>query len=380
MASKASLDKPKLVMTLAAITAIALSGCTGLSSPRSWFSSNASSTPPTSSLTSNANGFTSQLKSMGTTVSSAMTKAKNVVTAPFSAKDPDSAVDPETSLANMPNSLTSELWVTQGQAAELKGNFPAALDNYTKALQQEPNNLPALQSTARLYTRQEQHATAVEWHQRVVAVSPTAANYAELADSQLKSGNANAAQVSIQKAISLEPSVPRYRNNLAGMLVATGRSDEAVRQLEQIFPAAVANYNVAYLHYTNKNMAAAQQHLNLALQADPNLKQARDLMATLTNNQPVQAARAAYNTAESIYRTAQATFPSTAQASSEPNSTQTTSTVNLSSATPTHHSTQAIPATYSFQTLSAPAQQPNPPANSTGPAIPTVPQFPPLPQ
>jgi len=282
---------------------------------------------------------------MGSTVTRAMSKAKDVVTSPFSGKEVD-GLDPETSLAHMPTSLSAELWVTQGQAAELKGNFPSALDLYTKALQQEPNNLPALQSTGRLYTRQEQHAAAEEFYQRVVNVAPTAAHYAELADSQQKAGKLNEAQLSINKAIAMEPGVPRYRNNLAAILVSVGRSDEAVRQLEQIFPPAVANYNVAYLHFTNKNMAAAQQHLNLALQADPNLKQARDLMATLTQSQTVQTAKAAYNVTENIYRTAQATLPPV---------------------------TPAAQNSYMPQTLQAPAQQASFPS-LPGPALPEVPR------
>ena len=32
----------------------------------------------------------------------------------------------------------------------------------------------------------------------------------------------------MEKAISLEPNSQKFRNNLAGMLVASGRSDEAV--------------------------------------------------------------------------------------------------------------------------------------------------------
>lgn len=300
-------------MALIGIAAVGLTGCAGLSSPKDWFRTSSSASPATSTLAGGATGLTSQLKSMGSTVTSAVTKAKDAVIAPFTSKEAD-GLDPETSLAHMPTSLTPELWVTQGQAAELKGNYPSALDLYTKALQQEPNNVPALQSTARLYSRQEQHATALEFYQRVINVAPTAGHYAELSDCQHKAGRTNEAQASIQKAIELEPGVARYRNNLAAILVSVGRSDEAVNQLQQIFPPAVANYNVAYLHFSNKNMAAAQQHLTLALQADPNLKPARDLMATLTQSQGVQAAKAAYNATENVYRTAQATLPPVMQA------------------------------------------------------------------
>lgn len=239
-------------------------------------------------------------------MTSAVGKAKNAVVSTFTPNG-DEKLDPEISLANMPTSLGPEIWVTNGQVFEMKGNYAAALDNYTKALEKEPDNLPALQSVARLQLRQDQYAQAIETYQKVIRVSPSAENYSELASAQQKSGQLNEAKTSIQKAISLDPNVPRYRNNLAGVLVSLGRSDEAVKELQGIFPPAVANYNVAYLHFMNKNMAATQQHLQLALQADPNLQQARDLLNTINQSQTGQTAKSIYNVANQVYQGAQGT-------------------------------------------------------------------------
>ncbi len=306
-------------------------GCASLGSPSTWFnkstgpeaSSLAKDSSLTSSLASAGTGLSSQIKSMGTTVSSAVGKAKDAVVSTFTTK-PAMGVDPETSLANMPKALTGELWVTQGHAAELKGNYASAMDFYTKALEQEPNSVPALLSTARLHVRQEQYSTAVEFYQRVINLGPSADLYAELADVQHKAGKIAEAQASIGQAIAMQPDVARYRNNLAGMLVSVGRSDEAVRQLETIFPPAVANYNVAYLHFMNKNMPAAQQHLQVALAADPNLKPARDLLSTLTQSQPGQLAMTAYNMASQVTGTAQGSVAPNVQATQVPYPSQTT--------------------------------------------------------
>jgi Tfp pilus assembly protein PilF len=299
---------------LALLLAISLTpciGCASLKSPKDWFSS---STPTSGvkssswsqSLAGTGIGIGNQFKSVGSTMTSAVGKAKNAVVSTFSPKG-DGTIDPQTSLADMPNSLGPEIWVTNGQVFEMKGNYAAALDNYTKALEKEPDNLAALQSVARLQTRQEQHTQAIETYQKVIRVSPTAENYSELASAQQKAGKLNDAQASLQKAISLDPSVARFRNNLAGVLVSMGRSDEAVKELQNVFPPAVANYNVAYLHFMNKNMAATQQHLQLALQADPNLQKARDLLNTLNQSQTGQTALAAYDVANQAYRTAQGT-------------------------------------------------------------------------
>jgi Tfp pilus assembly protein PilF len=344
-------------------------GCSSLSSPRSWFSNKtaAESKPLTSSIADTSKGFSAQLKSVGTTVSSAAGKAKTAITSTFSSK-PAETMDPETSLSNMPEKLGAEIWVANGQIFEMKGNYAAALDNYTKALEKEPNNLPALQSTARLYMRQSQFESAVNFYNRVITVSPTAENYAELADAQQKSGRLNEAQASIQKAISLDPSVARYRNNLAGMLVSVGRSDEAVKQLEEVFPSAVANYNVAYMHFMNKNLAATQQHLQLALQADPNLQPARELMAKLGQNSTTQTAMSVFNTANQIYRTAQATSTAQLQAAPVQYSQQPGTNVGMPSS--------SMPNAVQQPGTISPVGQPTQPFNQSLPSLPDLPTVP----
>ncbi len=284
------------------------SGCASMKSPADWFAKDPMaadvSSPKTfaTSIGETGKGISGQFKSMGSAVSSAMGKAKNAVTSTFTAGPTN---DDPTSLANMPTNLGPEIWVTQGQHFETRGNFAKALDNYTKALEVEPTNEAALLSLARLYARQDQHLQAAEFFNKAIAVKPQAGIYNELASVYQKQGKVTEAQASVQRAIQLDPSNARYRNNLAGMLVVGGRSDEAIKQLEQVFPPAVANYNVAFLHFKNQNIAAAQQHLQVALQADPNLKEARELMARIGNSQTAQTAVATYQTANQIYRTAQ---------------------------------------------------------------------------
>lgn len=310
--TKRSSIRHAIVLALSSLTLS--SGCASMSGPSSWFSrseSTGASSGIASSLSGAGRGISGQVKTMGTAVSSAMGKAKNAVISPFAADTNNS--DP-TSLSNMPTNLGPEVWVTNGQLFETKGNYAKALDNYTKALEAEPNNEAALLSIARLYDRQQQFPRAEEFYSKALAVKPAAGTYNELAMVQQKQGRTAEAQAAIQKAIALEPNSLRYHNNLAGLLVSAGRSDEAVKQLEKVFPPAVANYNVARLHFTNQNMAGAQQHLQLALQADPNLKEARELMNTIAGSPTAQSAVAAYGTANQLYRTAQAIASPTVQA------------------------------------------------------------------
>ncbi|MEZ6133983.1 MAG: tetratricopeptide repeat protein [Pirellulaceae bacterium] len=290
-------------------------GCASLKNP---FAKSSLADPPkfASSVATTSSGITGQFKSMGSAVGSAMGKAKNAVTSTFTSASGE-AGDP-TSLASMPTNLGPEIWVADGQIHESKGNNAKALDKYTKALELEPTNLPALLSTARLYAKQEQPAQAAMFFEKAIAVNPDPSIYNELALIQQKAGKTADAQIAVRRAIELDPSNEKYRNNLATLLVAGGRSDEAVAQLQQVFPPAVANYNVAYLHFNQGNIPAAQQHLQLALQADPNLQPARDLIATIGGSQTAQTAMNAYNTAGSVYRTAQAISAPTTQATQVP--------------------------------------------------------------
>lgn len=258
-----------------------------------------------------AKGAGGQLRSMGTAIGGAFVKTKDVITSPFKPKSSEqdlTTIDKEDpiSLTNMPTKLTPELWVMQGQIAETQGQHAKAMESYSKALHEEPNNLGALVSTARLYERQGDATKSVQYFQKALAVKPSDASiHNDLGLAYAKAGNAAAAKDSLSRAASLDASNVRYRNNLATVLVENNQADEAVNQLRQVVAPAVAHYNVAYLHFTKQNIPAAQQQLQLALQADPNLQQARDLYNRLGGGQAIAQATNTYQMAGNAYRAAQ---------------------------------------------------------------------------
>lgn len=301
------------VLLLGVTTAGVSAGCASMQAPTQWFSkaspegalNGGGQTAPgfASSLTSAGQGISGQVKTMGTTMTSAMGKAKAMAIAPFSTTPSNG--DP-TSLANMPANLGPEIWVTNGQLYESQGKHAKAMENYAKALEIEPKNEAALLSIARLHARQQQFVEAEKYYNQALALRPQAEVYNELGSLLQRQGRPAEGLAAVEKAISMEPGSQRFRNNLASMLVAGGRSNEAVQQLAQVLPPAVASYNVAYLHFANQDFAGAQAHVQVALQADPNLKEARDLWAKLNGSPTAQAGIAAYESANQIYRTAQA--------------------------------------------------------------------------
>ena len=228
-----------------------------------------------------------------------------------------------------------ELYVMNGALHENQGNYTKALDSYSKALEIEPKNPPALLSTARLYDRQNQKDKAIEFYQKAATVEPNnAAIFADMGGLQARCGNLTAAQSELQKAVKLDPKSTAYRSALAGVMLDSGNAEAAMAELNQVNNSAMANYQMAYLHFTRKNIPATQQYLGSALQIDPNLKPARDLMASMggaqnitqmaqQGQQTMQQAQGIYQRAGAIGSNIQGLMNTTPSSLSKPANSQT---------------------------------------------------------
>jgi len=241
------------------------------------------------SLSNTGKAVKNQFSSVSSAVSSAVTKTKTAITSPFT---PTSASTPvtegEESPTNNPLNIKPEIFVAQGNYFESQGNYTKAADSYSRALQSEPKNAPALISMARLYDRQQDTAKATEFYHRVIEVAPNNADaYLELGNLQANAGDLKAAQENFSKATTLQPSNKSYRHALAGVLLDSGDPNAAFAQMTQCESPAMAQYQMAYMHFQRKNIPATQQHLTEALQIDPNLKPARDLLASIGGAQGV---------------------------------------------------------------------------------------------
>ena len=262
----------------------------------------------TGSLASTTQAVKGQFSSMGTAVSSAYGKAKTAITSPFSSTPSNAPAGDPTSLSTKPT-VGPELHVMKGHLDESQGNYAKALDSYSKALELEPKNASALLSMARLYERQNEKDKAVDFYQRASQSAPNDASiFADLGSLQARSGNLTAARTELQKAVNLDPKSTSYRSALAGVMLDAGNAEAAMSELQQVHSPAMANYQMAYLHFARKNVPATQQYLGAALQIDPNLKPARDLMASMGGaqnlNQIAQRGQETMQQAQGIYQQA----------------------------------------------------------------------------
>jgi Tfp pilus assembly protein PilF len=248
----------------------------------------------TSSLASTTKSIKGGFSTVGTALTSAYSKTKQAVTSPFTSgtpKDSQSGITDPTSLASKTNSVAPEFQVVHGQMYEQQGQFDKAKDLYSKALEIDPQNLVAITAIARLHDRLNESDKSIEYYKRAIDISPsTDSLYSELAGVYAKNKQTSLAKEQLKKAIALDPKQKSYRMQLASVLIDEGQNELAIQEIGQVETPAMAQYQMAYLHMSRQNVPVAQQHLQNALTIDPNLKPARDLMASIGNNPMLQQA------------------------------------------------------------------------------------------
>jgi Tfp pilus assembly protein PilF len=195
-----------------------------------------------------------------------------------------STSDP-TSLAAKPPKPGPDLYVATARMYEKNGDAGAAAVQYQKALDADPNNLPALLGVAALHDRQREFGDADKTYQEAIKRHPKdAAVFNDRGLSYQRRGHFDDAARSLAKAIELQPDKPLYRNNMATVLVAMHRPDQALAQLTAVHGPAVAHYNLAILLHRNGNDHEAQYHFAQAAQIDPSLVAAREWAERLSPN------------------------------------------------------------------------------------------------
>ncbi len=209
---------------------------------------------------------------------------------PIAKKKEDS--DDPLRLDNVPKEIDPEVFVANGQLWESTGDFPKAMESYTKALEQDGQHAPALTGLARLHFRQGNLNDAVTYFNRAIVRKPNDAGlHNDLGLTMSKLGNQPAAIASLEKALSIAPGTSRYANNLASVRYESGDPSGALSVLMQNNKPAVSHFNMAYLYHKSGKAEQAKSHLAEALKfenkdnADPAtgraIQRSRDMLAQL---------------------------------------------------------------------------------------------------
>lgn len=172
--------------------------------------------------------------------------------------------------------LDADFHVTLAAVQEQSGDFAGAEEQYQRALKLDPNSLPAMLGYGRLHDRQQHYTEALSWYTKATKKHPRqAAAWNDLGLCYSRMNKLSEAIGAMEKAAALDPTRKLYRNNLAAVLVKVNRSDEAFKQLAAVHPEAVARYNVGYLLAQQNERQLAYRYFSEALEADPNLQEAR---------------------------------------------------------------------------------------------------------
>jgi len=205
------------------------------------------------------------------------------------ALEPDPRVIPAedpASLASMPRELNPSIYIQSALWSERHGNAEAAHRQYEKAFELAPNDVNTAIYYARFLDRRGDVGKAIEIYHRALAVEPRHPLVLnDLGLCHARQGRFQQAVPPLQGAVAAQPGNARYRNNLANVLIAAGQADAAVDTLQQIYPPAIAHFNVGYLLYRQQKTDEAVRYLMRAVQLDPNLPSAREMLAQIETRQ-----------------------------------------------------------------------------------------------
>jgi tetratricopeptide (TPR) repeat protein len=176
-------------------------------------------------------------------------------------------------LSAYPN--VSWLHFLKGQVYGYEGNGSAAEASMRRALEIDPNYLPAYSSLAAIFINAKQEDRAIEEYKKILAIRPDNATvYTLIGMLEDSRQNFDAAIDSYKKALELDPNAVIAANNLAWSYAANGKGnlDEAVRLAQTVVQR---NPNVAgfvdtlgWVYYKKNLYGAAVEQLRKAIALD----------------------------------------------------------------------------------------------------------------
>lgn len=217
-------------------------------------------------------------------VSSTWNRSTNAVKGAFTREE--GAVD-ETSLSNTPKVASHDLNVATARLKATNGRTPEAEAIYRQVLEDDPQHLGALLGLARLMDHYGKPEEAIQLYRVAVEAHPKEASaHNDLGLCYGRHRRFDEAAKELEQAVKIQPDKELYRNNLASVLVAQGRKNEALKHMLAVHPPAVAHYNVGFLLGQSGDIRGGIEQIDRALQADPNMQEARQQRGLLLARLP----------------------------------------------------------------------------------------------
>jgi tetratricopeptide (TPR) repeat protein len=176
---------------------------------------------------------------------------------------------------------------TELTASQRQNVLDCARANYQKALEADPNHLPAYIGLARVYTNMSHHDKALETYYRALQKSPkNTLLWFDVGLCYCRTQHWEQALRSFQNAVALDPENRSAIQGLGFCAARAGRLQDSLQTLSKVMPSAEAHYHVARMMHHMKRDDLCRQYLAEALKLNPELAGARSLQAEL--DQPVR--------------------------------------------------------------------------------------------
>ncbi len=153
---------------------------------------------------------------------------------------------------------------------------------YQQALRLDPDYLPAYEGLARLYITIKDYPRAVETYQKAIKKHDQESRlWFELGMCYARQKQWDLAIDNLRNASRLDPENRQYANTLGFCLARAGRYDESLACFRQAVGEAMAHYNLARMLEHLQQPERSREELQLALQVQPDLEPARQMLADL---------------------------------------------------------------------------------------------------
>jgi tetratricopeptide (TPR) repeat protein len=155
---------------------------------------------------------------------------------------------------------------------------------YQEAIRLDPNFVEAHRGLARVYVDLGDFPRAQDTLHKAQAKFPKHSIFwYEQAQLHNRKKEFPAAIGALNRALEMDPENRTYITTLGMTLARTGHTDQAVQALSRSMGPASANYNVARMLIHLNRPTEAQHHLRVAVQQNPNLEAARQMLSQMEN-------------------------------------------------------------------------------------------------
>jgi len=168
------------------------------------------------------------------------------------------------------------------QGAEREASLEQARKSYDQALKSDPKCMEAYRGMAQIQQNCGNYQGALAWYRKGLAVDAKQAPLLyKMGICQARHNDWQAAQESVSKACDQDTDNRVYVKTWAFCLARIGRYDDSIACFKRVMDEGQAHYNLARLLHHDKQDDLSRLHLQMALQANPKLTQAQDLLAVL---------------------------------------------------------------------------------------------------